>query len=107
VVLFAAAVAAMPSVRAASGGHDDRGAEHGARGAPVPTGAALAERCAEYAETLAFTREQLKRRTFLGRSDLLRTVHRERERFLDAHCRGDAGGAVHARGGDHAGAPHG
>lgn len=82
------ALLAAPTAFAASGaGHDDHGAGH----EPVPTGAALAERCEDYAETLAFTRDQLKRRTILGRWNFVRSAHRERERFHDAYCRGDAG----------------
>lgn len=80
----------VPSAFAASGGgHDDHDAE------PVPTGAELAERCEAYAETLAFTREQLKRRNLLGRWNLLKSEHRERERFYDAYCRGDDHGGGH------------
>ena len=82
---------------ASGGGHGHEDAHE-----PVPTGAALAERCAEYAETLAFTREQLKRRTILGRWNFVKAEHRERERFYDSYCSGDA----HAGGGhgdDHGG----
>lgn len=82
-VIIALFLFAGPAAFAASGaGHDD---DH----EPVPTGAELAERCAEYAETLAFTREQLKRRNILGRWNLFRSAHRERERFHDAYCRDD------------------
>lgn len=78
-------LAAAPASRAASGGHDD----HDAHAEPVPTGAELRERCERYAESLAFTREQLKRRTLLGRWNVLRSRHRERERFHEEHCRGE------------------
>jgi hypothetical protein len=92
------ALAAAPAVLAASGaGHDDHAGDH----EPVPTGAALAERCEDYAETLAFTREQLKHRTILGRWNFVRSAHRERERFHDAYCSGDAGHAGGASAVDH------
>ena len=87
---------ATPAAFAASGGHDDHGDAH----EPVPTGAALAERCAEYAEALAFTREQLKRRNILGRWDFFKSAHRERERFHDAYCRGDGHAPAHGSGHD-------
>jgi hypothetical protein len=75
---------------ASGGGHGHEEAHE-----EVPTGAALVERCEEYAETLAFTREQLKRRTILGRWNFVKAEHRQRERFYDSYCTGDA----HASGG--------
>lgn len=83
---------------ASGGGHGGHDEHH----EPVPTGAELAERCADYAETLAFTREQLKRRNILGRWNLFKSAHRERERFYDAYCRDDGHGAGHG-GDDHGG----
>lgn len=67
---------------AAGGGGQDASPE------PVPTGEQLAERCREYRQDLEFTRAQLRERNFLARLDLLRTAHRKRERFVDAHCEG-------------------
>ena len=94
-VALAAMLASAGGVWAASGGHDDD-AHH----EPTPTGAALTARCSEYAEQLAFTREQLKRRNILGRSDLVKAEHRKRERFYDANCSGDSHASAD-HGGDH------
>ena len=68
---------------------------------PVPTGAELAERCAEYREDLAFTRAQLKARNVLGRWDFIVGEHRERERFVAEHC-ADAARSGSADDGDQA-----
>ena len=53
---------------------------------PVPSGEQLVERCRDHREVLEFTRAQLRERNVLGRLDLLRSEHRKRERFVDAHC---------------------
>ncbi|MDZ7825105.1 MAG: hypothetical protein U5R48_02560 [Gammaproteobacteria bacterium] len=62
------------------------GTGHEASAEPVPTGEELVERCRDHREVLEFTRAQLRERTVLGRLNLLRREHRERERFVDAHC---------------------
>jgi|AntRauTorckE6833_2_1112554.scaffolds.fasta_scaffold42901_1 hypothetical protein len=66
--------------------HAASGGGHDAQPEPAPTGEERVERCAEYREDLEFTRAQLRERTVLGRLDLLRSEHRKRERFVDAHC---------------------
>jgi hypothetical protein len=86
-VLLAGLVALAGDMALAAGGTT----EHGAPKEPVPTGEALAERCHDYREVLEFTRAQLRERNVLGRLDLLRSVHRKRERFVDAHCEGIGG----------------
>ena len=86
--LFAAALAGAPFAAWAASSHG--GGHHDEHAEPVPTGAALTERCAEYAEQLAFTREQLKRRNVLGRWNLVVSEHRKRERFHDRYCGPDA-----------------
>lgn len=70
---------------AAGGGYAAEKAE------PVPTGAELAERCADYRDQLEFTRAQLKARNLLGRWDFLVAEHRKREQFVAEHCPGGAG----------------
>jgi hypothetical protein len=94
--------ASTAGAAAASGGHGDEAPE------PVPTGAELAERCAEYREELEFTRAQLKARNVLGRWDFVKAEHRRREKFVDAHCDGEAGGdGGPAHAGAHDDARHG
>lgn len=82
---------------ASSGGHDD----HGEHAKPVPTGAALVERCEEYRESLAFSRKQMRQRNILGRWDFFRARHRERERFYEDHCSGDGSHAANDHGDGH------
>ena len=62
------------------------GTGHETSAEPVPTGEELVERCRDHREVLEFTRAQLQERNVLGRLDLLRREHRQRERFVDAHC---------------------
>ena len=62
------------------------GTEHESSSEPVPAGDELVEHCRDHREVLEFTRAQLRERNVLGRLDLLRSEHRKRERFVDAHC---------------------
>lgn len=79
-LLVALLTGAAAGPAAAASSYDAEQAE------PVPRGAELAERCAEYRDELAFTRAQLKERNLLGRWDFLVAAHRKREKFVAEHC---------------------